>query len=326
MYKTGYTLGLDVSKLTIDACLLGGDRNKSRTQIPNNHAGFQQLMAWLNGIDTAELRVCLEPTGRYSRPLSLFLHQAGFKVSQVNSYAVLHHGRSKGIRSKNDRIDAFLLADYCMKEEPPEWFPPDQAQAELRELQGRLDALDECITQEKNRLQSGITSQVVRQDIEEHLAQLLVRRMQLEHAAKALVQTDPTLSNDFAILKSVIGLGEKSVIRLLALVQFRKFKAGRQTACFAGLTPRQYESGTSVHKKEHISRRGSSELREALYFPAMVAIQHNPQLRAFADRLKERGKPPKVVICAVMRKLLVLATALINKQEFYDSQKGAITN
>jgi transposase len=265
----------------------------------------------------------LEPTGRYSRPISLFLHEAGFKISQVNSYAVLYHGRSKGFRSKNDRIDAFLLADYCMKEEPPEWFPPDIAQAELKELQGRLDALNECIHQEENRLQSGISSSMVRQDIEDHLAQLLVRRKQLELAARDLVKTDLKLSNDFAILKSIIGLGDKSVIRLLALVPFRFFKAARQTACFAGLTPRQFESGTSIHKRERISRRGNSELREALYFPAMVAIQHNPQMRDFADRLKDKGKPPKVIICAVMRKLLVLAATLIRNQEFYDPLRGA---
>jgi transposase len=73
-------------------------------------------------------------------------------------------------------------------------------------------------------------------------------------------------------------------------------------------------------------RSGSSELREALYFPAMVAIQHNPQMRAFADRLKEKGKPPKVIICSVMRKLLVLATTLIHKQQFYDPLKGALNS
>lgn len=320
--ETRFALGLDVSKLTIDVCLLGRDGKKSRTQVSNNQAGFKQLISWLHGTNIAELHVCLEPTGRYSRLACLFLHQNGFKVSQVNSYAVLHHGRSKGFRSKNDRIDAFLLADYCLKEQPPEWFPPDEAQFELRELQGRLDALDESIRQEKNRLQAGISSHVVRQDVEEHLAQLLVRRMQLERAAIQVIEADTTLRNDFIILKSIIGLGDKTVIRLLALVPFRLFKASRQTACFAGLTPRQYESGTSVHKKEQISRRGSSELREALYFPAMVAIQHNPQLQAFADRLKERGKPPKVVICAVMRKLLVLAATLIRNQQLYDSNRG----
>lgn len=322
MFERSFALGLDVSKLTLDVCLLSKDGKKTRTQVPNSLPGFRQLLLWLHGIDLSDLHVCLEPTGRYSRMVSHFLHNSGLKISQVNSYVVLHHGRSKGFRSKNDRIDAFLLADYCLKEDPPEWFPPDAAQDELKEILNRLEAVDEFIRQEKNRLEAGFESSIVRQDIEEHLGQLLVRKQHLEDAARDLVRKDLTLTGDFALLKSIIGFGEKSVIRLLALVPFRRFKTGRQLACFAGLTPRQYESGTSIHKKEHISRRGNSQLREALYFPAMVAMQHNPQLRKFAERLKNEGKPPKIVICAVMRKLLVLAAAVIRNQQFYDSQMG----
>lgn len=316
-------LGLDVAKSSIEACLLrSGQKRGEKFTIANSVAGGQKLLAWLHRTDLTNLHVCLEPTGKYSRVIAAFLHDSGLKVSQVNSYAVLHHGRSKNYRSKTDRIDAYLLADFCLKEDPPVWQPPAQSQAELAEIQARLDDIEEMLGQEQNRLEAGGISFTVRQDTQEHIAQLLVRKAELQKAAKALVDTDAMLSANLQILKSIIGIGDKSALALLSAVRFEQFQKPRSVGCFAGLTPRRHESGSSISRHECISRRGSSQLRRRLYFPAMVAMQCNPQMRAFADRLRDRGKAPKLIICAVMRKLLVLAATLIRKQEFYDPAKG----
>ncbi len=312
------TLGLDVSKRKVDACLLFGDGRKATCQIANDSHGFNELFAWLHEFDKDQVYSCLEPTGPYSRPLALALYKAGIRVAQVNSYAVKHHGRSKKFRSKTDRIDAFLLADYCMKNELPLWSPAPQSQSQLRELQNRLANIDQQIRQEENRLEAGWESALVREDIEDSLGRLYVRKKRLEKAAVELARTDEHLGHNYAILHSIIGIGDASAIRLLSLVRFEEFDSGRQVASFAGLAPAKVQSGTSIRPPAHISKMGSTELRAGLYFPAMVAMQHNPQLRAFADRLRAKGKPPKVVICAVMRKLLVLASALIRKQELYD--------
>src|SRR5262249_41033777 len=155
----------------------------------------------------------------------------------VNSYAVKHHGRSKKFRSKTDRIDAFLLADYCLKNELPLWTPPAQSQTMLREVQHRLANIDEQIQQEENRLEAGCECQLVREDIEASLGHLYVRRKRLEEAAMELVRTDDRLAPNFALLKSIIGIGDTSAIRLLALVRFQDFQHGRQVATFAGLSP-----------------------------------------------------------------------------------------
>ena len=287
MNESKIPIGLDVSKRTIDVCMLLLNGQKAAITIPNSTIGFYQLLSWLSGIELSSMHACLEPTGRYGRAVALFLHRAGIRVSQVNSYSVLCHGRSKNFRSKTDRIDAYLLADYCLKENPTTWVPMDQSLLELKDIQRRIDSIEEMIRQEENRLEAGLESEFVRKDIEEHLAQLMVRKKMLTVAAKELVRQDPALSNDFAILNSIIGLGEKSVIRLLALVRFSQFTNSRKVACFSGLTPKKHSSGTSIHKREIISRVGSRELRRYLFFPAMVAMQHNPQLRAFADRLRE---------------------------------------
>lgn len=319
-----FALGLDVSKLTVDACLLFEDGRKVTCKISNTPHGFKELLGWVHEFDKQQLHSCLEPTGKYSRPLAFALHDAGIPVSQVNSFAVKNHGRSKKFRSKTDRIDAFLLADYCLKHNPPLWTPPAQSQTALRELQARLANIDEQIRQELNRLEAGCDSDLVRDDIEDSLGRLYVRKERLAKAATDLAKTDERLSQNYAILRSIIGIGDQSAIRLLSFIRFEEFEHGRQVANFAGLAPARFESGTSIKSRASISKVGSSELRAGLYFPAMVAIQHNPHLRAFADRLRAKGKTPKVVICAVMRKLLVLASALIRKQEMYDpGYKGA---
>lgn len=320
MNEHSMALGLDVSKLSVDACLLQLDGQKRYLKIPNTAQGFKKLIDWLHGLDQQQVHACLEPTGRYSRPLALFLYQSGIPVSQVNSFAVQNHGRSKNFRSKNDRIDAFLLADFCLKHNPPVWSPPPQSQSTLRDIQHRLVVLDEMIRQEENRLEAGTDSDLVRIDIEDNLGRLYIRRKRLEQAALDLVRCDELLEPQFNILCSIIGIGTQSAIRMLALLRFEQFRSGRQMASFAGLAPREHQSGSSIHLRCRISKVGNCELRAGLYFPAMVAMRCNPQLRDFADRLRAKNKPPKVIICAVMRKLLVLAAALIRKQELYNPE------
>lgn len=324
MLEDRIPVGFDVSKKTIEVCMLAPDGQKHKTKIANSNIGFRQLLSWLHGVDLSRVHACLEPTGRYSRPLAYFLHALGVRISQVNSFAVQNHGRSKKFRSKTDRIDAFLLADYCLKENPPHWEPASKVQLELSDLQHRLDCLDEAILQEKNRLEAGVDSKLVREDIEENLVRLQLRHQKLEQATRELIAADVRLEANIKILNSIIGIGEKSAIRLLAMIQFENFKNGRQVACYAGLSPRLYESGASIHKRTRVSKMGNRELRSCLYFPAMVAMQHNPHMRAFADKLRQKNKPSKVIVCAVMRKLLVLASALVRKQEMYDAEHSAI--
>ena len=315
-------LGLDVAKLKIDVCLLEPAGKVRHTKIIGNSLeGFKQLMQWLSElqIDLGSIHASFEPTGNYSNALGYFLYAQGIRMSRVHSYAVLNHRKSQNLRSKTDKIDAYLLADYARKNEPALWEPPTKIQTDLRELQHRLASNDEAIRQEKSRLEAGVTCAAVQADIEGSLGNLVARQIQLEQALQKLVQSDERLTEDFKILDSIIGIGTKSALRMLALVQFEKFQTGRQVGCFAGLSPREEQSGASVRAKEVISKIGSAELRASLYFPAMVAKQHNPQLHEFAERLEAKGKPKKVILCAIMRKLLVLAHTLLSRREFYDA-------
>lgn len=310
-------LGLDVSKLTIDACLLYGGKKK-RIKFSNCNSGFIELLRFLHELPIDQIHACMEPTGRYSRKLAVFLEEMGIKLSMVNTNTVKDHGRSKSIRNKTDRIDAFLLADYCMLHNPPRWKPPTQNRLALRDLQNRIANIEELIRQEENRLEAGSESVVVEEDLKESLGRLYVRKKTLIAFAKKLIQGDPVMSKNFEILRSIVGVGDTSAIVLLAMIEFQHFSNSRKVGAFAGLAPIFHDSGTSIHSKQRISKAGNSRLRGALYFPAMAAMQHNPQFREFSERLRSKGKKGKVIICAVMRKLLALASTLIRKQEFYN--------
>lgn len=311
-------LGLDVSKQTIDACLLFDGGKKKKLKVQNNKTGFVELVRFLQELPLECIHACMEPTGRYHRPLQNFLLGLGIKVSLVDTFTVQHHARSKKIRNKTDKIDGYILADYCLMHVPPAFEAPDENFLKLRDLQNRLANIAGMIRQEENRLEAGLESDIVRQDIEEHLGRLYVSQKKLAKAAKELVRLDPSMNQCFKILSSIIGIGDSSAIMLLAMIRFDQFENGRKVGAFAGLVPRFHESGTSINSRPSISRIGSSYLRKSLYYPAMSAMQHNPQLREFAERLREKNKPGKVIVCAVMRKLLVLAGTLLRKQEFYN--------
>lgn len=321
-----YTLGLDVSKRTVSVCLLDLHGKVQRLEILNSASGFTQLLAWLHGIDPRTVHACLEPTGKYSCAIAAYLLEHEFVVSQVNSHVVANYAKAKRIRGKTDRVDAFLLADFCLKENPPAWVPADKARVELREIEARIFNLDEMIQQELNRLEAGITNEFTRCDIEAHVASLRASKERLEKEAKRIALGDVVLATGYNIVSSIIGLGDRSTLRLLAYVPFRDLNEPRSAGCYAGLTSKKFESGTSIYRRPCISRVGPKEVRKMLYHPAMVAMMHNPQMRVFADRLKAKGKAPKVVICAVMRKLLVLAATLVSKQQLYDCTYGLPPN
>jgi transposase len=315
---TKIALGLDVAKSTIEIYLLDEEGRGSTYHVSNNREGFLQLAAWLHGQPLEQIHACLEPTGKYSRALAYFLLELGLKVSQVNCNAIGDYRKSLKVRSKTDRIDSRMLALYCLKHDLPIWEKPSDCELELTCIQSRLNNLDQDIRREKNRLEGGVECRLVQEDIEENIVRLKFRAEKLEKAAKQLIRDNAKLKADFEILKSIIGIGDKSAIRLLASVSFDDFETGRKVASFAGLTPPKYQSGTSINSRRRISRMGNPQLRRGLFMPAMVAMQHNPQLRRFAERLAARNKPPKVIIIAVMRKLLALAAALLRKREFYD--------
>ena len=204
--------------------------------------------------------------------------------------------------------------------------PPSEDAFELRALARRLHTLVEERIREKARLHAATTSQrasaYVANDIEVNIRHLERRIQRIESEALALIRNHDALREACEHLRSVKGIGGRSAVKILGeLVTMPAELTVRQWVAFAGLDVRHHESGTSVLKPGRISKQGNARLRKALYMPAQVAIQHEPNVGAFYEKLLERGKKPMVAIVAVMRKLLHSIYGMLKHDQDSDGQK-----
>jgi transposase len=312
-------LGIDVSKATLDVVLRRDGMAEQHAVFDNDLAGIKRLAKWLKKRQAGETHVCLEATGLYGDEVALSLHEAGHVVSVVNPAQIKAHGQSRLLRNKTDAIDAALIADFCLKEQPAAWTPPDPAWLDLRAMARQLDHLQTIRQQEHNRLQAGVTTPLVLEALRAHIAFLDQQITVLQQHIQDHIDQHPALRQQRDLLTSIPGIGPVSASQILAEIRdIRAFHSAAQLAAFAGLTPRHRQSGSSVRGYTPLSKIGSPALRKALFFPALSARRCNPLIRAFCDRLAARGKPPMLVIGAAMRKLLHLIFGVIKSGQPFD--------
>lgn len=303
-------LGIDVAKAKLDVALQLVDGKIRSKVVDNTPQGFAVLSTWLNKYGVTDLHVCMEATGIYWEAVAEFLADAGHKVSVINPAQIKAFGAAELVRTKTDRVDARLIARFCMAQHPEPWQAPSPAIRELRALVARRDALNAMRTQESNRLL--VAREAVRAGIETHLAYLEKAIAEIDAVLRQKIDDDPSLKEQRALLDSVPGLGDKTIPVLLSYYGGApRFDNAREAAAFAGLDPRQHESGSSVRGKPRLSKVGHAPLRRALYMPAMVATTRTVWGRAFRDRLAAAGKPPMLILGAMMRKLVHVAFGVL---------------
>lgn len=314
-------LGIDISKLKFNACLINV-RGKLRHKVfPNTKAGFEQLREWLSQQGVGRTHACLEATGSYSEPLALDLYHGGHLVSLINPAATKAFAASRLSRTKTDRVDAELIARFCQAQEPPGWTPPPAEVRQLQALSRRLESLIEMRVMEENRLTSGLTVEVVRHSVEEHLTYLNAEIKRCEELIRDHVNNHPTLKQQSELLDSIPGIGEATAALLLSeITDIKQYRSARQAAAYAGLVPRERQSGTSVRGRVRLSKVGNARLRRALYFPAITALRCSPFFQAWAKGLQERGKSKMSVIGAAMRKLVHLAYGVLKTGKPFDPE------
>jgi len=301
-----FYLGIDVAKAKLD-CALRLPNGKFRAKvISNSPEGFAQLVTWLSAHDAAKPHVCMEATGIYWEEVAQFLATAGLTVSVVNPAQIKAYATSRLTRSKTDAVDAKLIADFCAERQPLPWQARSEAEVALRALVLRLDALQAMRTQESNRLE--VARDAVRQDIQQHLEWLDTDIRQLVKTLNDHINNHPDLKQKRELLDSIPGIGERTSAIILAFyADTDRFANSRQAAAFAGLDPRQHESGSTVRGKPRLSKIGHTFVRKALYMPAMVTLYKTVWGKRFKERLALSGKPPKLIIGAMMRKLIHVA-------------------
>lgn len=311
-------LGIDIAKLKFNVCLIREDGKLRHKVFVNTQAGFSQLSAWLCGNHAPQIHACIEATGTYGEALATYLADGGHQVSVINPAAIKSYAGCQLSRAKTDKVDAELIARFCLTQRPPLWTP---AAPEIRELQAlvrRLGALIEMQTMEQNRLSAGTLTDEVMQSLQHHLAFLEAEIKRTEKLIKEHIDNHPSLKADRDLLLSIPGIGEATTARLLSEISFHQYNTARSVAAFTGLVPRIRQSGASVRGRARLSKVGSPRVRHALYFPAVTAIRCNPQINTWAKSLRERGKCEMQIIGAVMRKLIHLAYGVLKSGKPYD--------
>jgi transposase len=316
-----WVLGIDIAKLHFDAALLPPAGKLKHKRFANTPAGYRELLTWLQRLGCATVHACLEATGTYGEALSLFLYEAGHTVSVVNPKAIVHHAKSKLARTKTDKVDAGLIADYCQKERPAPWTPPAPELRELQALVRRLEALAEMRQMERNRQAAAVHPAVVQASLEAHLTYLEQAIADTKQAIQDHLDQHPGLRRGRDLLLSIPGIGESTAALLLAeLGDVPRFRGARQVAAQAGLTPQQHESGQPPYGRTRLCKLGCPRLRKGLYFPALSALRWNEVVREFGARLHARGKNKMVVVAAAMRKLLHLVYGVLKSGKPFDPQ------
>jgi transposase len=324
--KNRVLVGIDVSAAELVVAAEREGKALPLAVFDNDAAGHRKLIRWLTK-GGRPVRACLEATGVYGLDLSLALHRArGVEVMVANPRAIADFARAFLQRSKTDALDAVVILEFARRMPLRPWRPPGLEILQLRAVSRRITALTRNLAMEKNRLHAADRceelSALIREDIEAHLEHLNKSITRLGQEAVALIRSDPTLSRRFDHLVSVKGIAAASATQILAeLSVLPSDMTPREWVAHAGLDPRHHQSGSSIHKPARITKAGNRYLRSALYMPALVAVQHEPNVKAFYEKLLGRGKKPLQANVAVMRKLLHAIHGMIAHDRDFDGQK-----
>lgn len=314
-----FDLGLDVAKAKLDCALRFPDGKYKSKVVENNSNGFKALIEWLTKHDAATAHVCMEATGVYWEAVAEYMAGKGMVVSVVNPAQIKAFGQSQMVRTKTDQVDARLIASFCAERNPAPWQAPSANEQALRAMVLRLESLQVMRTQESNRIE--VSRDVVKPSIVAHVEWLDVQIKALAKEIREHMDGDDSLRDKHALLNSIPGLGERTIAILLAYyADLERFGNARQAAAFAGVDPRQYESGTSVKMKPRMSKIGHAFLRKSLYMPALVALYKTVWGKRFRERLAAAGKPPKLIIGAMMRKLIHVAFGVLKSGKNFNPE------
>ena len=319
-----FYLGIDVSKTKLDCLLLKpqADKRKSKS-LQNTPAGIKALLTWLakQEAGTEQVHVVMEPTGVYHEAVAWALSDAGIRVSLVNPLHLRRYAQSLGVLSKNDTMDAAILARFGKERKPEPWQPPSAAVRHLHALLARRDAIAQDIQREQNRLDQALLSKApepVLASIRASLQHLQAQQRQLQEALSHHIDNDPDLRDKHALLHTIPGVGDRVADHFTALLGDARFKSAEQLAAYLGLIPVEWASGTSVRAPARLSKAGPAHIRGLLYMPAVVAKQRNPHVKALYERLLARGKTKMAALGAAMRKLVHLCFGVIRSAKPYD--------
>ena len=302
MTKT--TIGVDISKAALDVFRTS---DGATARFSNDEDGFAAFAKWLQDHDVA--RVIYEPTGPWHRDFEVTFENR-LPLVKVNPLQLRRFAQATGTRAKTDAVDARMLAAMGEALDLAPTPPISKVRRELKELQSARTALIKDRTRLRNR-RHALNVPLLKRQNEERLKQIERDIAQIDEAINECLQSSPELARAIDIISSIPALSKVSGAALISAMPELGTLSPKQAAALAGLAPVTRQSGQ--WKGRAFTHGGRKQARDALYMPAIVAIRHNADLKAKYQSLIDAGKPAKVAIVAIMRKLLILANTLIRQ-------------
>jgi transposase len=301
-------VGIDVSKRMLD---IFDDALSVPERVANAPQAITELVArWRRD----DVFVVFEATGVYDRELAEALHRGGIRFARINPARARDFARAAGRLAKTDAIDARMLASFARTMAPAANQAPDCERNALAGLAKRRDQLVLMRAQEKNR-RSEAQDRAMAQRIARHLDFLDGEIKAIEAEIKALIKAEPQISEQARLLRSAPGIGPVACMQLIAQMPELGRIGPKQAAALAGLAPLNVDSGS--YRGKRAIGGGRKRVRDALYMGALNAVRRDGPFKAFYQKLRAAGKPAKLALIAVARKLLATLNAMLRDHKIY---------
>jgi transposase len=323
--KFRFFIGIDVSKDTLDIGLLDAENSEkiNHQQVSNNDSGIAGMLCRLeerDGFSIENSLFCLEHTGMYNYPLLQFFSKQGASVWVENPIQIK---KSLGLqRGKNDKIDAIRIAQYAYRsrDQVKLWQPSREVIDRLK----HLGALRERLVETRKRLLTPVKE--LFETGNDAMAKVLEKAMRktmkaldkdlgaIETQMKAVIDKDDDLKNLYELVTSVVGIGFVTAVNLIVCTnEFKLFSGHRQFACYSGIAPFEYRSGSSIKGRTKVSHMANKKMKRYLHMASLTGIKLDEGLKAYYNRKVEEGKNKMSVLNAIRNKLLARVFAVVNR-------------
>ena len=321
--KNKWFIGIDISKKTLDIVIYDQENKKAKKyfKVSNDNKGFKEIVKTfrIEKIKLTEAFICLEYCGVYGLSIGFFLNN---KIDFCFC-SPLHIKRCLGLtRGKNDKLDAFKIARFCYlyRDELTPSSMPTEIMLKLKNLIGERNRVVKSSIIEKQVIKelSGNLERKTINRAKKRLKNLLIDIKIIEQEIIELIKADNLINENYKLLQSIVGIGLiNAVMMILCTNNFNGITNARSFACYCGVAPFEYSSGTSIRGKTRVSNLANKKMKADLTNAARSAVVHDPELRIYYKRKRDEGKAHGTVLNAVKFKIIARAFAVINRQTPY---------
>lgn len=328
--KKDYIIGVDVSKLKLDVHCYGQSQS---LLVSNDSKGFKELQKWIRksiNKDVNSIMVVMEYTGIYTYGLERFLQSCGLDYVKRPALDIKQSTGMK--RGKTDKADAIMISEYgwYRKEELKPMKPISESQQQLQQLMAYRDKLvadkasyETRLKELKGQLGNKLHSKII--ESTENVMQLLETEIKATKVTiEELISKDPELQTNYDLVRSVLGIGFVTAIHFLIVTEnFTRFNNPRKFACYAGVAPFEYQSGSSIKGKTRVSHLANKKIKSLLTMAAYCSINHDPELKAKYEQKLDEGKAKMSALNVIRFKLIERIFAVIKRQTPYILNQAA---